>query len=303
MKLGTEFPQTWKEKSIKEGISLADILYGYAIEDIMQRIGNSSFHEYLWLADEGAIGEKAYRSKTKRRLEFFYIEKEKKFFHTETQAGDTFGKAVIELLEKEVFSEKKEKDICWQSCIRRNKTSVEISLVGTFMDMQVPITVWIDADAVLNKKAKEKKRSLFTNEKKSFSYYSYTKERILAEDLFEIMRKLELLSDMGCYDRVNEILKKYAIGGRYIIEDLKSMGEKEPKVITMKRWEQLSTYKSYGYMRKKWQQYAKNHRTEYDDWETVMDRVEKFLGPIWKALCEDEIFFDDWMPELERFLG
>lgn len=313
MKLGTEFPQAWKEKSQKEGMTLADILYGYAIEDIMQRIGKSSFHEYLWLANENALGKEAYCRKRKRRLEFFYIEKEKKFFHTETQAGDTFGKSILDLLEREIFPEtvvseklaldKKDTDICWQSQIKRNETMAEISLVGTFLDMRVPVTLWIDATAVSNKKAKEKKRLFFIDEKKSFSYFSYTKESILAEDLFEIMRKLELLSDMGCYDRVNEILKTYAISGRYIIEDFKSMGQKEPKVVSMKRWQQLSAYKSYGYMKKKWQRYAKNYRKDYDDWETVMGRVEKFLGPIWKALCEDEIFLDDWMPELERFLG
>ena len=141
------------------------------------------------------------------------------------------------------------------------------------------------------------------NEKKSYTYFSYTRESILAEDLFEIMRKLELISDMSCYDRVNEILKTQSIGGRYIIEEFKTMSQNEPKVVTLKRLEQVTSYKDYGYMRKKWQQYAKNHRESYDDWEIVMKRMLRFLNPIWTALCEDKIFFDDWMPELERFLG
>jgi hypothetical protein len=28
-----------------------------------------------------------------------------------------------------------------------------------------------------------------------------------------------------------------------------------------------------------------------------------FLRPVWNAMCRDEVFFGDWMPELERFLG
>ena len=75
------------------------------------------------------------------------------------------------------------------------------------------------------------------NEKKSYTYFSYTRESILAEDLFEIMRKLELISDMSCYDRVNEILKTQSIGGRYIIEEFKTMSQNEPKVVTLKRLE------------------------------------------------------------------
>ena len=71
MKLGTQFPHKWKEKSQNEGIALADILYGYAVEDIMQRIAKSSFREYLWIVDEGALGESSYRRKNKKRFRCF----------------------------------------------------------------------------------------------------------------------------------------------------------------------------------------------------------------------------------------
>lgn len=303
MKLGTEFPEKWKEKSQRDDIALADILYGYAVEDIMQRLCKSSFYEYFWLSNEEVIGENAYKKKNKSRLEFFYVEKEKKSFHIETVAGDSFGKAILTLFEKEVLGDADTSDISWNYEVKEHPKGASISLVGMWMDKQVPISIWIDAIQLPNKKEKEKNRLLFMNEKKSFSYYAYGKESILAEDLFEIMRKLELISDMGCYDRVNEILKIYSISGRYIIEDFKDMGQKEPKVVTIKRLQQVLEYKNYGYMKKKWQQYAKQHRKDYDEWEQVMKRLENFLAPIWTALCEDEIFFDDWMPELERFLS
>ena len=27
-----------------------------------------------------------------------------------------------------------------------------------------------------------------------------------------------------------------------------------------------------------------------------------FLRPVWNAMCRDEVFFGDWMPDLERYL-
>ena len=30
---------------------------------------------------------------------------------------------------------------------------------------------------------------------------------------------------------------------------------------------------------------------------------DHFLGDMWEAVCRDEVFFGDWMPELARFLG
>ena len=107
---------------------------------------------------------------------------------------------------------------------------------------------------------------------------------------------------MSCYDRINELLKHHAISGRYIIEEFHILGNREEKVVTQKRLQQISSYKEYGYMKKKWTQYAKRHREEYDEWEIVMTRIIRFLTPIWNALCKEEIFLDDWMPELERFL-
>ena len=55
-------------------------------------------------------------------------------------------------------------------------------------------------------------------------------------------------------------------------------------------------------MKKRWQQYVRVYKTETESWEEAMDRILTFLGPIWNALCKDEIFLADWMPELKRFL-
>ena len=38
-------------------------------------------------------------------------------------------------------------------------------------------------------------------------------------------------------------------------------------------------------------------------WEETLDLILDFLTPVWSAFCNDEIFYDDWMPELGRFMG
>ena len=35
----------------------------------------------------------------------------------------------------------------------------------------------------------------------------------------------------------------------------------------------------------------------------ALDLILAFAGPVWNCLCDNEIFCDDWMPELGRFLG
>lgn len=302
MKLGMKFPQKWIEKSTKDGIQVSDILYGLAVEDLLLRIEKSTFREYLWLTNEQAIGQDAYKKKSKERVEFLYVESGKKNYLSHVVAGQAFDQDVLELLLEELFAQS-DADSPWEYRVADAEKGKSLFLTYKYLDMQVPVSVYIGTSAVRTQKKQKKELTLFLEERKHCTYLCYSKESILAESLFEIMRKLELISDMEAYGEANQILKDYSISGRYILEEFSAMGEKEPKVVSMKRLEQIASYRDYGYMKKRWQQYERNHRSEKEDWESVVTRILAFLGPVWKALCEDEIFFDDWMPELERFLG
>ena len=302
MKLGMSFPQKWVDKSAKDAISISDILYGLAVEDLLQRIERSPFREFLWVTNEQAIGLEAYKKKSKERIKFLYVESGKKNYLSHVVAGQAFDQDVLKLLLEELFFDESE-DTKWEYHFTETEKEINLFLTYSQMEMQVPVAVSIGTSLVRTKKRKQKELVLLLEERRSCSYLCYSKESILAESLFEIMRKLELISDMEAYEEANQILKEYSISGRYIMEEFMLMREREPKVVSMRRLEQIASYKNYTYMKKRWQQYQRNHSCEKEDWESVLERILAFMGPIWKAFCEDEIFFDDWMPELERFLG
>ena len=302
MKLGMTFPEKWIQKSEKDQISISDILYGLAVEDLLLRIERSTFSEYLWLTNEQAVGMEAYKKKSKDRIEFLYVESGKKNYLSHAVAGQPFDEEVLMLLLEELFSQEDEPST-WTYTVQEHAGGKYLSLCYAHMGIQVPVAMYIRLLSVKTQKRKRKELPLLIEERRSCSYLCYSKESILAESLFEIMRKLELISDMEAYAEANEILKEYSISGRYILDEFFAMGEKEPKVVSLKRLEQIASYKDYGYMKKRWQQYARNHSIEKEEWEDVLTRILSFLGPVWNALCADEIFFDDWMPELERFLG
>lgn len=55
-------------------------------------------------------------------------------------------------------------------------------------------------------------------------------------------------------------------------------------------------------MRKRWDKSCKKVNVDAA-WEDALGLIIGFIEPLWNALCANEIFFDDWMPELGRFLG
>ena len=55
-------------------------------------------------------------------------------------------------------------------------------------------------------------------------------------------------------------------------------------------------------MRKRWEKYLRHRKRKEPAWTEVMQVLEQFLPQMWSTLCRDEIFFGDWMPDLQRFL-
>ena len=292
MKLGMDFPAEWKTLSEQSGIAISDILYGYAVEDLMVRMEKTSFHESLWLMNEDVLTEEAFGKNVKQSISFYYKES---------------GRRTLDsILVETILIEVKEQDrhgIFWTHTVEEKDNVFFIHLEAHYKDMKIPVVMILEAVPENAQSPKEKSMELRYVSKRICKYYTYSEESILAEALFEMIRKLELVGDMSSYSIVNDILKKDSISGRHILEEFKFLGEKEPKVVNLKRLEQIEGYQTYAYMEKKWQQYEKRQGRTPEEWSVVLKRILKFLSPTWKALCENEIFFDDWMPELERFLG
>ena len=236
MKLGMDFPQEWKDRSEKSKMAISDILYGYAVEDLMVRLEKSSFHEYLWLTSEAVLTESAYRKNVKDRISFYYME---------TGKRTPLEFSVVELLAEELLQQECN-DIFWTYYIEEKGAAYFLNMEGHYMEMRVPVVISMEAVPENAQSPKRKEMELHFVSKKTCHYMSYSKESILAKELFEMVKKLELVEDMRSYSVANDILKTYSISGRHILEEFKVLGEKEPKVVNMKRLEQMESYKTYA---------------------------------------------------------
>ena len=112
-----------------------------------------------------------------------------------------------------------------------------------------------------------------------------------------------LIGSMGSYYDAYRLLRTQPLSGRYVLEELTVLTAASPKMRKEQRLKQLDGYRAYTYMRKRWEKYLRNHGLAEVPWEDAIDLILVFVSPIWESLCRNEIFFDDWMPELGRFLG
>ena len=107
---------------------------------------------------------------------------------------------------------------------------------------------------------------------------------------------------MEVYDTTFRLLEQETVDGRHIYETLSFLCGNEEVIPQEKRIEMLESYDTYTYMKKRWEKYVRKQGIENVSWETVLHRIVLFLRPVWNAMCRDEVFFGDWMPDLERYL-
>ncbi len=293
MLVGMNTATQLKEKSVSLSIPFANLLRGYLLEEILCTIFESVYKEKFWLVSEQLIGISNYASNKEETLSFYLVEKEKRI---------SFHKAFAEQLLQELFLNKQRGEVVWNGSVDERNDGFLWNLTGIAYDMQVPISVRIVPLLGAAYRPQVKDFSPFMEEKRKLSIYTYSFENHVGAYFFEIMKKLELISDMEAYAGINRILKTQSISGRHVMEEMSTRIAKEPRILRQQRIAQVENYRNYAYMRKRWEQFQKRSNEQAESWTDVIERFVCFAKPIWTALCENEIFFDDWMPELGRFI-
>lgn len=265
-----------REISEKNNLPFADVMWKYLGEDLLYKISEAGVNDYIWL------GEKEL---TDNKLKLIYIENKKS----------------MEEISDMILSE--QSDIYWDGRLEENGQGYTWKLSASYEDLRVDYPVYIRRTLEKDITVPVSMELRPMNPKhKRISYMVFPSDWILVQSLFEIVSKLELIHDMDAYIKASEILRTESISGRYVMEELEKFSENNPKLISEKRLAQLKGYRNYGYMRKRWIAACKKQKRE-EAWEDALDMIVAFLEPIWNAICNNEIFFDDWMPELGRYLG
>lgn len=330
----------------EKNIAYTDLLWQYIVEDFLYRLQVCGASDVLWLSKEMS------QYKVGEHINLYLVFDEEKSDRSdgadESDSATEKRKRFLQRIKSAFLlgaGMEGKSDVVWHdnTGVDEHKKSFDASLDGQKWSLDVthgagvdeqkwsldasydvatisfPVTITFisneDAQIPVRQEIKTINRSF-----KVLSVNAYSPEAILAECVFEILEKLELISDMKPYAASYMMIKNNSVSGRRILEVLQTKIKKKPKVLSKRRLEQIKEYRSYAYMRKRWQQYCKRNRvanvnstgyansTEHGNsmetsWEEALDLLVSFIEPLWNALLEGSVFLDDWMPELGRFLG
>jgi hypothetical protein len=145
---------------------------------------------------------------------------------------------------------------------------------------------------------------------RTITYLAAPAEELLAEQLYIILKDMELISELRPYERAYEILVVEPVNGRRTAELVAQYAKKSGIPLDTSRADEIADYIDYPYMRKRWEKYIRaagrtgtgNGSRKSAEWSEVAKYVGAFLVPVWQSVCKGELFFGDWMPGIGRFL-
>lgn len=291
-----------KAKSEELGIPFSNLLAGYVLEALMYLIEDSPFSLFLWLKNSNILGIEQYRKKNVLTLEFGYVTDKLAMKKDGIVPGQELSLKMGYVMLAYILKVEKVPEISWKGRASVKKDGVELEVAGEFAEMTVPIHIRVTRLTEEGLVPVRRDFPLFMENNRKIPYLEYPVESILAEQLFSIVKNMELLPEMRAYDVAYQILKTDPVDARHIREMLCGHCRREGLVPGEERIREVLSYRKYTYMRKRWEKYLRHKKKKEPTWDEVMDVFEEFLPRIWKSLCQDEVIFGDWMPDLGRFL-
>ena len=283
-----------REKSAELDLPMERLLAVYMMEQLVLCLSVSERGERLLLKNSGALSLNG-RSGS-YQLRYVYV-----CADTERLTKADFAA----FLKKSVKWETQTNiNWSWRSHMENTSQRLEVELNGELEGVRIPLSLVVDGihRTDLTHEAGSYAMRLIMETSKVQQVVVYPLEEQFLDDLGEALGSLELIRDMGVYERLYDALGLLGFEGRQFQKKLDQYCGERQISLDATRYAQMEHYLNYPYMNKKWQAYRKRCRRQLPDWETVYGRFWQFLQPLWSARLQDMIYLGSWIPELGRYL-
>jgi len=139
-------------------------------------------------------------------------------------------------------------------------------------------------------------------EEESFSLLMYPVEEELSGHLFQILKNLDLKFDPEEYLLAYAAIMGGPVSGTDVALSLGEKWKEQGLPFSEDRLERIREFSSRRNIQTQWDKFIKRQGNLSLSLEDTIETLSLFGAPIWSALCKEEIFFGDWMPDLGRFL-
>lgn len=291
-----------KQKAAAEKVPFSQMLGWYMYSCAAEAVAESAFGSCLWLIYPHSFLASQDRHMFENGLDYYYKEDEKITPRDGFVAGQKLTIGLTQIIFSKVLRSIESAGLNIKGIPDEinSQGSYSIKFHIEYEKMYFPMQLRIrkTSENVFPEKASLKLVSSDT----PVDILRYPKELDAADNVYYIMKQLELANDMDRYLMFYDELSEESIDGREVSERLSQLLQSDGRTAEGSRLERFLSYRDSRVMQKKWKSVLKRHKLQSPIWTEAHEKMSNFIKPVWESLVVNQVFLGDWMPQLGRFL-
>ena len=169
-------------------------------------------------------------------------------------------------------------------------------------NVKIPFSIDVGVDDVIVPGAVKRTVSTRLDGFHPPTIYTYSLERTIAEKFDAIIKRMEATSRMKDFFDIYYLSGVFDFEGRKLQEAIFRTLEYRGTIYESDSFERIRDFKNNTSLLKLWDNYQSGTREDKPDFNVVIDRLEKFLEPIFHAVIMEEEWFCIWDSSVQKWL-
>ena len=169
-------------------------------------------------------------------------------------------------------------------------------------NVKIPFSIDVGVDDVIVPGAVKRTVSTRLNGFHPPTIYTYSLESTIAEKFDAIIKRMEATSRMKDFFDIYYLSGVFDFERRKLQEAIFRTLEYRGTIYESDSFERIRDFKNNTSLLKLWDNYQSGTREDKPDFNVVIDRLEKFLEPIFHAVIMEEEWFCIWDSSVQKWL-
>ena len=180
--------------------------------------------------------------------------------------------------------------------------SVKTKFRAYIKNVKIPFSIDVGVDDVIVPGAVKRTVSTRLDGFHPPTIYTYSLESTIAEKFDAIIKRMEATSRMKDFFDIYYLSGVFDFEGRKLQEAIFRTLEYRGTIYESDSFERIRDFKNNTSLLKLWDNYQSGTREDKPDFNVVIDRLEKFLEPIFHAVIMEEEWFCIWDSSVQKWL-
>ncbi len=178
--------------------------------------------------------------------------------------------------------------------LEKKYSGVNINLMARIKNVRVPFSIDIGVDDVIVPGAV--KRSVITRLEgfKEPNIYTYSLESTMAEKFDAILKRMTATSRMKDFYDIFYWSQVFDFEGRVLQEAIFETLQHRGTSYERDSLEKIKTFDQNEFLQNLWNNYDPGPGLEKPDFSAVLIQIERFLGPVYEAILQENEFWGMW---------